>query len=245
MIIGISGHKQSGKDTVAKIIQYLTAYPNSNGFTDGSRKNRSYNSYIMDRSMGGDIISSWETKKFANKLKDIICLLIGCTREQLEDNDFKERELEEEWQVELKSGFFKENGSFGKSKKTVRWLLQTMGTECGRQIIHPDIWVNALMSEYKGRIIRGYQGSQKIDINTYPNWIITDVRFPNEVQAIKDKGGIIIRVNRPNIVSTDIHESETALDNYKGWDAIIINNSSIESLIEIVKVYLQKLNIIK
>ena len=30
----------------------------------------------------------------------------------------------------------------------------------------------------------------------YPNWIITDVRFPNEADAIKGRGGIIIRVNR-------------------------------------------------
>ena len=41
----------------------------------------------------------WQIKKFADKLKDIVCLLIGCTREQLEDSEFKNKELGEEWRV--------------------------------------------------------------------------------------------------------------------------------------------------
>ena len=41
--------------------------------------------------------SNYQIKKFADKLKDIACLLIGCTREQLEDREFKEKELGEEW----------------------------------------------------------------------------------------------------------------------------------------------------
>ena len=39
----------------------------------------------------------WEIKKYADKLKVITCLLLGCTREQLEDRGFKEKELGEEW----------------------------------------------------------------------------------------------------------------------------------------------------
>ena len=34
-------------------------------------------------------VTNSEIKKFADKLKDIVCLLIGCTREQLEDQEFK------------------------------------------------------------------------------------------------------------------------------------------------------------
>ena len=82
-----------------------------------------------------------------------------------------------------------------------------------------------------------------------PNWIITDVRFPNECEAIKQRGGIVIRVERKPFnraggmegnkqfseqIKEDTHPSETALDNYK-FDYVIENNSDIPSLIEKVK----------
>ena len=41
--------------------------------------------------------SEWQNVKFADKLKDIICILLNCTRYQLEDRSFKERELPENW----------------------------------------------------------------------------------------------------------------------------------------------------
>ena len=97
------------------------------------------------------------------------------------------------------------------------------------------------------------KGKQRIK---YPNWIITDVRFPNELQAIKDRDGIIIRVNRPckecgllhahkmscskNVIE---HESETSLDSAI-FDYVIDNNSDIQSLIEKVKIILEKENIL-
>jgi hypothetical protein len=72
------------------------------------------------------------------------------------------------------------------------------------------------------------KGMQKIK---YPNWIITDVRFPNEAQAIVDRGGIMIRINRTDKsrINAD-HPSETALDNWDGFNYIIDNNGTIEDL---------------
>ena len=67
-----------------------------------------------------------------------------------------------------------------------------------------------------------------------PNWIISDVRFPNEAKAIKDKGVILIRINRPGN-DTGKHLSEIALDDYKNWNYVIDNNGTIEDLIEKVK----------
>ena len=104
------------------------------------------------------------------------------------------------------------------------------------------------------------KGKQRIK---YPNWIITDVRFPNELQAIKDRDGIIIRVNRSIKIPNEItetafgkntsskivtinfneHSSETALDNTE-FDYVIDNNSTIEELIKKVKEILIKEKII-
>jgi hypothetical protein len=265
MIIGLSGKKQGGKNTVCKIIQYFLYYHNY--LTKKQDVSSTDIQFVMncihDNNLDRNLLeqySGWQRKLFADKLKDIVCLLIGCTREQLEDNGFKEKGLGEEWDkwevkrlnmhipptityysTERETEPFSHNIFFTirKIRMTPRLLLQLLGTECGRQIIHPNIWVNALMSEYKSIEdlpetdpgIIAYVPKYK-----YPNWIITDVRFPNELQAIKDRGGIVLRVTNPRIESKDEHESETALDNVL-WDYYhnIYNDGTIEDLIPKVK----------
>lgn len=143
--------------------------------------------------------------------------------------------------------------TYKKTERTVRWLLQTVGTDAMRDVIHPNIWVNALFADYKSIFIGEHEGTPEHDEYIYPNWIITDVRFPNELQAIKDRGGITIRVNRPNInklidsginvQGTNEHPSETALDNAV-FDHVIDNNGTIEELVEKVKEILEKHSII-
>ena len=81
MIIGISGKKTVGKDLVGKIIQYLTSKSNV---------------YPFDLKLDYSYRSNWQIKKFADPLKDIICILIGCNRDQLENESFKSKELGEE-----------------------------------------------------------------------------------------------------------------------------------------------------
>lgn len=107
----------------------------------------------------------------------------------LENQEFKNKKLSSEW------------GVWGeKNTLTPRKLLQIIGTEAGRKLIHPDIWVNSLFSSYKEGL----------------NWVITDVRFKNEAQIIKNKGGILIKITREELLSNSTpHISETALDNYK------------------------------
>ena len=256
-IIGISGKVGSGKDLVGKIIQYLTA-------EDVSRS--CYANLMTNKSIDGYNNSNWKIVKFADKLKDIICILIGCTREQLEDREFKEKELGEEWwfwKLERDGGYktillpynTTENvKSFQLIKLTPRLLLQLIGTDLFRNQLHPKVWVNATMVSYKKKLP---QCSGQPDFDwiiqpqeddfIYPNWIITDVRFPNELQEIKDKKGVTIRINRLNSSPQTIyvnkkertHPSETALDNAK-FDYIIDNNGTIEELIEKVKEILIK-----
>lgn len=234
-LIGISGKIGSGKDTIGRIIQYLTL--NSNVY---SKTNSDIIADLENDWYVASNKSTWKIKKFADKLKDIVCLLIGCTREQLEDREFKERELGEEWwKYVIKKGqktfviglyakyfstkeeadFFR-RGELSKytldynaddfhvdiEKLTPRKILQLLGTECGREIIHPNIWVNALFADYKKETkssrlfhkleLMSEEGDDIVFTEKYPNWIITDVRFPNEVKAIKDRGGVVIRINR-------------------------------------------------
>lgn len=79
------------------------------------------------------------------------------------------------------------------------------------------------------------KGKKKVQ---YPNWIITDMRFPNELKAVKNKNGITIRVNRVNLIENN-HPSETSLDSAT-FDYVIDNNGTIEELIQKVRIILQR-----
>ena len=180
--------------------------------------------------------STWEIKKFAGKLKQIASMLTGATLEQLEDQDFKKLEIGPDWGM------------------TYRELLQKLGTEAMRNGLHTNVWVNALMADYHltpnksmDELFNEHFLNNKSEIHyKLPNWIITDIRFPNEMDAVKAKGGITIRVNRTNRWNKpqDIeHTSETALDNHE-FDFVIDNNGTISDLIDKVKEILTLNNII-
>jgi len=128
----------------------------------------------------------------------------------------------------------------------VRDFLQILGTDCLREQLFDNVHVAALFSEWK---------PQKMSEYNFSKWLITDLRFPNEFQAIKDRGGICVRVNRfetqtfynPNVSFPDgipIHASERALDDYP-FDYEITNKGSIEELIEEVRKMLQHFKIIE
>jgi cytidylate kinase len=232
MIILISGRMGSGKDTVGSIIQYLTEPSN----------NTTYKEWLANKEFSRFNPNNWKIKKFADKLKDIACMMIGCTRAQLEDQEFKKTLLGPEW-----------------NNMSVREFLQKLGTEAMRNGLHENVWVNSLMADYKPdtytRVSVTYIASN------LPNWIITDTRFPNELAAVKSKEGVTIRVVRPNKnynIVTDghitrratefeeqqlLHPSETALDDAT-FDYEIVNDGTIEELIEKVRAILIELSII-
>jgi len=241
MIIAISGHIKSGKDTVGSIIQYLVdkdrgGYQHPDSQEDLEAYCKNFNPKYC----------KWKVKKFAGKLKEIAVLLTGCTIEQLEDQEFKKQPLGFDW----RSGY-----CIG-AASTYRELLQLLGTEIMRDKVHPNVWVNALFADYhptpnksmdESFMEQFVTGSSEIHYK-FPNWIITDMRFPNELEAVKAKDGITIRVTRPDSKDGykffgDLHPSETALDDAK-FDYVIDNDGTIEDLIQKVKVILIKEDII-
>jgi hypothetical protein len=167
----------------------------------------------------------FQNKKFASKIKQITSLIIGCSVEDLENRKFKNTPLGFEWNKGIEPNI---------KQMTPRLMLQLIGTECGRDIIHPNIWVNALFSDY---IPKPLYARESTKISDFPNWIISDVRFPNEAKIIKEYGGILVRIERTIFTNEDTrpiggvsHTSETALDDWKTWDVIIGNNGTIKDL---------------
>ncbi|USL85070.1 putative deoxynucleotide monophosphate kinase [Arthrobacter phage SWEP2] len=99
----------------------------------------------------------------------------------------------------------------------VRRVLQRLGTESIRTL-DPDFWIRA-----------GMATAAKVDGPV----VVTDCRYPNEAQAIKDAGGVLVRVVRSSQVDDgDAHPSETALDDYP-VDFMVYNDDTIEHLQEV------------
>lgn len=113
-------------------------------------------------------------ESFANSLKDACSIIFGWDRQMLEGNTPESRawrEQPDKWWSE----------KFGK-EFSPRLALQLMGTEAGRGVFHPDLWVHTVL--------------RRCEHAPYNNYVIADARFPNEINAIKDSGGVVIRVRR-------------------------------------------------
>jgi hypothetical protein len=85
---------------------------------------------------------------------------------------------------------------------TGRHLLQTLGTDWGRNMVDPNIWVYAAkqgLDEAKSRHPR-YRA------------VFDDVRFNNEAEFINAEGGIVISLDRPGVAKDDSHVSEAGVD---------------------------------
>lgn len=183
-------------------------------------------------------------------------MLTGISVEKFEDQEFKKTLLGSEW------GTVKENPLnsipvFGNVNflhmMSVRELLQKLGTEAMRDGLHENVWVNALFSDYVP-IVKEWDEFGNDTLVQFPSWCITDMRFPNEMEAVEEREGITIRVVRSfnhkmgsketgTLDLTPLHPSETALDDAK-FDYEIINDGSIEDLVEKVREILIKENII-
>lgn len=100
-----------------------------------------------------------------------------------------------------------------KKNPEVRRLLQVLGTDFGRKMLGADVWVKMLMDKlnYEDRVV------------------ISDVRFPNEAEAIKKLGGSVWRINRHNHSAVNGHPSEHAMDNYM-FNHVIYNDGTLDDL---------------
>lgn len=171
---------------------------------------------------------SFLRESFAGTLKDAVAAVFGWNREMLEGKTAESRAWRETvdpwWALKLNN-----------PNLTPRWVLQQWGTEVCRQNFNDQIW--ALSLENKLR-------------TTTSNVVVTDCRFPNEINAIKSQGGKVIWVRRGpmpdwyptavkamlsndpvqiGLLSDLVHPSESSWINSK-FDSIIDNNGTLEEL---------------
>ena len=166
-------------------------------------------------------------ESFASSLKDAVASVFGWDRMMLEGRTTQSREWREQrddwWSERLDREI------------TPRWVLQHWGTEVIREGFHNDMWIASLENKIR---------TSKDSI------VITDCRFPNEIQAIQAQGGKIIWVQRgplpdwypaavkanegqevfkENLKILEIHPSETAWAG-TNFDAVVDNNETIDDL---------------
>lgn len=106
-----------------------------------------------------------------------------------------------------------EGWEYAKKYPECRELLQRMGTEVGRELFGENFWVE--------QALKGIAGMPRVTF--------TDVRFRSEASAIRDHGGIIVRVVRHRHGPVNSHKSETELDEWP-FDYIIQNDGTLEDL---------------
>jgi hypothetical protein len=167
-------------------------------------------------------------ESFASTLKDSVAAVFGWDRTMLEGRTKEAREWREQvdpWWAER----------LAMPTLTPRWVLQYWGTEVCRKGFHDDIWIASLENKLR---------------NSKDHVVISDCRFPNEIQSIRAAGGIIVWVQRgelpdwydlavdanqgKNIAINDlkmrkIHASETAWVGTE-FDVVLDNNGSIDDL---------------
>ena len=99
--------------------------------------------------------------------------------------------------------------------KTPRQILQELGTDLCREHFGKDIWIKRLRMEAK--LLK----KQKINI------VVSDIRFPNEAEAVKSMGGHLIKIIKSDISTSDLHVSEQLVDKIK-FDSSIKNDFKIK-----------------
>lgn len=178
-------------------------------------------------------IHEFRRDSFAATLKDAVASVFGWDRELLDGRSRQSRAWREEvdqwWADRLNLPTL-----------TPRWVLQNWGTEVCRQHFHDHIWIASIENKLR---------------KTTDNIVITDCRFPNEITAIKNAGGRVIRVvrgpepewyedavavnlgpthiswalSKVNLQKYKIHISETAWVGSK-FDAVLDNNNTLDHL---------------
>jgi hypothetical protein len=172
--------------------------------------------------VGNYLINEYEFKRyaFADPLKRAASEMFGIPLKDFVDDDKKEV-VNEFW------GY------------SPRQIAQLLGTEGGRELFREDIWVKRAEKAWLDHqdYIANFSGGGWVDPAGTDGMVITDVRFPNEAEWIKETGGLLLHIERPGAdgkVGQSNHASEAGYpDELK--DHIIINDGTLEDLYGLVR----------
>lgn len=108
----------------------------------------------------------------------------------------------------------------------IRELLQRMGTEVGRDLYGENFWVNMAMKGIRTHYSEDDSGGWGV-LEVVGDYVITDVRFPNEEQAVHKRNGRIFRIERPGTDAVNSHISDTGIASL-AVDGVIENTGDLD-----------------
>jgi len=221
IIIGIAGKKNSGKDTVASMLNYM--------FVNGVKSNYKY--WLLNR-LTYDTIHKNKIMHFADPLKDILSIMYNINRAAFDNRDYKDKM----W-YNIGTNKFCSDDVISKMSNNklvfiygdilnntslhdiilrkgaencfikLRTLMQYFGTNVCRNNLQDDIWIKIAKTKMVAIA------------ETYNHCIVPDVRFENEANAIRGMNeslyGVLIKVENISETTdaTDTHISEQLLTN--------------------------------
>ena len=223
LLIGISGHKQSGKDTTVDTVRRMLA--------------------------GASV--PIERISLADPLKEELAEFLSSNSGQIVFDFFMENVLDPDTQIEIIQSIFPKiimgkgvnafNSTTGQDYRK-SWFLDLLSKEEYLEIFNdPDRknrfrklmqwwgtdFRRATEDDYWRR--KGIEAIKKLDAYWQGQCIlfVPDIRFPDEAKMIKELGGLMFRVERPT-TEVDSHPSETLMDNYVGFDYVLDNSGTLE-----------------
>lgn len=158
--------------------------------------------YMLDEGTVDSLGKPTYKMAFADPIREIAAIF-GFTKEQMSDRTLKETD----------------DPFWGFSPRT---FMQKVGTEMFRNNLREDIWIQLLIRRIQEKIAWNEKNGFHKGI-----YFITDVRFPNEAQAIKDLGGYIVKIHRDGYSKTgeNLHPSEKFVEQIAA-DLVVDNKSA-------------------
>jgi hypothetical protein len=157
---------------------------------------------------------------FGTAVKQVASLMTGIPANEWETTEQKEMFLGPEWDK------VDEDGNV--VRMTRRKFLTTLGSDAVTAHLHQMAWINMTFKDYT---------PEKLTV-------VSDTRFYTELNRVNKLNGYTIRVINPRVFSDDTHPSEVELDDYTGWDFVVINDGTLEELELKVRAILRELKLI-
>jgi hypothetical protein len=104
-----------------------------------------------------------------------------------------------------------------------RHLMQTLGTEWGRECVRPDVW------------LRCWERNVDHYLSSHLSVVCDDVRYPNEADLIRELGGELWLITRPGTRRGTSHPSEGSLDDFPYFDRRLVNSGTLINLYQSVR----------
>lgn len=222
-IIAISGTKATGKTTTGDMLRFMLSTPKF-----------LHHYWIYERFPKLKLKGNWLNVSFAGSLKQMLAVLLRVPVEMFEDRDFKENvfvdfnDLTFHRREDLKKYQILSDSKFSRKVKemsidvranmlSIRQLLQYWGTEIQRRYLGDQLW-----------------SLTTLKLAETHDLIISDMRFKVEAEMVKERGGIVIYIDRPGCEVGNHQSEKEAFELYQEGkcDYVIHNNGTLKDLFE-------------